>query len=258
MILTAKSDERDRIAGLEAGGRRLCDQAVQPPGAGPSGPGGPAPGQSRRPTRRAPPRTGTASWSSTRTVTGSRSTAAVVDADPDRVGHPGRLARVPGPRVLPLRADQPGSRLRVRGLRAHHRLPREELAPQDRSRPIGPRRSCRPCSGAGYRLGLQPGRIGHVRPARGLGPLGIRYRRRFRRGGPGCGQPSSPTAVLDRRSGRREPTSGRDRPGARQPARWPRLSSSARYQSETAGQNADMQSCRSARRQRRGWARFGR
>src|SRR5204863_9142650 len=47
----------------------------------------------------------------------------------------GRLGRLARPRLLALRADQPRAGLRVRGLRAHDRRPRQEPAPQDRARP---------------------------------------------------------------------------------------------------------------------------
>jgi hypothetical protein len=113
-----------------AGRRRLRDEAVQPARAGPAGAGDPAP---RRPGRR--PGTGQLRRGRARhrrAAAAGHGARRSGGADPHRVGRPHRAGHRPGPGVLPVRADQPGTRVRVRGLRAHRRLAREEPAPQGR------------------------------------------------------------------------------------------------------------------------------
>ena len=129
IILTAMSEERDRIAGLELGADDyvtkpfspkelvLRVQAVLRRGRAPEQAGGPlsyGDGELTLDEDRA---------------RGARAREAN-RADPDRVGGPVGPGRGAGARVLALRAHQPGPGLRVRGLRAHSRLAREEPAAQ--------------------------------------------------------------------------------------------------------------------------------
>jgi hypothetical protein len=116
--------------------RRLRDQAVQPARAGAARPGHPAPrlagGQERHDQlRRRDHGHRRAEAPGHRARPASR-------ADPDRMGHPGRPGHGTRPGLLPVRADQPGPRVRVRGLRADRRLARQEPAPQGRGRPGQP------------------------------------------------------------------------------------------------------------------------
>ena len=117
LMLTAKSSEEDRIAGLELGAddyvtkpfspRELVlrVQAILRRGA----PAAAEQGVSRFGGGRAGHR---------RAAAARRGPRDRGRADPDRVGDPGRAGHRAGPGVLALRADQPGPRLRVRGLRA--------------------------------------------------------------------------------------------------------------------------------------------
>ena len=99
-----------------------------------------------------------------RAGTRPRATARALELTPTEWGVLTTLAGA-GARVLPGRTGEPGARLRVRRLRAHDRLAREEPAAQARRRT---RRRGRHVLGAGYRLGLDvTGEVGRgTRPAR--------------------------------------------------------------------------------------------
>ena len=151
LMLTAKSTEEDRIAGLELGAddyvtkpfspRELVlrVQAILRRGAPAAGQGVTSYGDGRAGHRRA---------AAPVTVRGADGRA-----HPDGVGHPGRAGDRAGPGVLAVRADQPGPRLRVRGLRAHRRLARQEPAPKIEADPGNPE-IVQTVLGGGYRLGL--------------------------------------------------------------------------------------------------------
>ena len=127
IMLTAKSEERDRIAGLELGADDYVSkpfsprelvlrvQAVLRRG--------------RSSVEEAP----VASYGNGELVIDNDRRRVVVRGDPVELtptewGILTTLARVPGSRLLSLRVDKPGEGLRVRRLRAHRELPHQKPA----------------------------------------------------------------------------------------------------------------------------------
>ena len=137
LMLTAKSTEADRIRGLELGADDYLTKPFSP----------------RELVLRVQAvlrRSGTSHGTTARTSFGDGTV--VIDEDRHDLivrGQPveltptewallDRLGRHPWPHVLTGRVDQPSEGLRVRRVRAHRRLAREEPAPQDRTRPARP------------------------------------------------------------------------------------------------------------------------
>ena len=135
IALTARSSRGGPDPRSRARRRRLRHQAVQPAGGGAARGGRARPSTVRRlGVRRGDDLRRRSTRRSTRPATRRRLDGADLDLTPTEWGVLGRAGRLARPGVLPRRAGQPGARLRVRRLRAHHRLAREEPAPQARRR----------------------------------------------------------------------------------------------------------------------------
>ena len=146
LMLTAKASEEDRIHGLELGADDYLSKPFSPRELV-------LRAQAILRRTRGDDAEGALSYGGGRLAVDEARREVAVDGSsvaltPTEFGILVALTRVAGARLLPLRADQPRPRLRVRGLRADDRLARQEPAPEDRATPTARRRSCSPSSPA--------------------------------------------------------------------------------------------------------------
>ena len=218
IMVTARADTHDVVAGLEAGRRRLPHQAVRPQGAVGPHPGPAAPGPHHRPGRR-PPRASATSRSSPRRAS-CAAAASEVHLTKTEFRLLVELASSPGRVLQPRGPARAGVGLRLLRRRPPGRRPRPPPAHQGRGRPgqppprrhrAGPRLQAPDLTGAARRAAHGASTTPPV-PAR-LGLRRARSRSRFAAGAPaavGACWPAAPAASpartsLDQREATRHP-----------------------------------------------------